>query len=1214
MASEKHKIAVTERQFLWVQNDDTGQIALHVGPTMVAPRFAERVVVDDGQGQFVTPEAQEPQRMIELSDAQYAVLHNPIQTTHDPTLLNGPFKPGRNDPEPLRYGERVMIPGPCSVYLRPGQRVEVRDAYALSSNHYLLVKVYGDVDQSSEFYDITARSAAITDATTDLDASAQALTALEPVTMSRGQLIVIRGLDAHFYIPPTGVDILPDLAIDGYGTVLDAAQAHKVLTRRSLETQTTPDPAPPEAKPAVAAPPPPPIQRRPQRPEPAKKPAPARDRKKHGATRKPSAPTLGPPQGAAQPTLSNALKALIATDLDALISAASDPARAVEVLCERCAREQETLQAQIKAQPTHEVRFELSAASRSLARMIPEAQRKLRRHNERKKRKAKKMKSFDFSDMSLQNAAPLDQLAQQNSIDAPQALLSLPDLAPARELGFVREDPAAMDWMSMEPASSAASFDEMPAEALSDDFDAYAEEEEDEDDDGDGESYTLFKQSRGGGRGRREGQMSDGLRATSSATPAPELQSGKWDEREKKERPKKRRIKGGKKSQRPAAAKSDAFGGVSGGFGIGSAPMPPAPMPLPPMSMPEPEPVALRGPTRAEVATAQLKELGESGVQKMLESAVHRRELERQARLERLIRSAVTLGEKDYCVLINADGQHQIKIGPARIFPGPYDRFMVRGSRARVYNAFELLPNRGLWLRIVREISRQRLASKLPQGTELTQSTYHPGDDLIISGANTFFFPFDEAEILDPNTGQSHHGNDHTEVFINAVVIQQHSGVYVRDLNTGGVRLIKGQQTYLIDPRREVRVHRTLTPLDWNLWIVTTTPALHTTAAVTTPWAIAVNVPTNHATLVISRQGQRIIEGPQVVLLEYDESLRSLSLSSGLPKGSGPAVETCLLKISGQRVRETLRIETRDLIAIDVTLSLIMRFDRAHRDQWFIHSDPIGELCRALGKLIRQAARQHTLFDFLERSSELLKAAVFGDNPSGQPSRVLCDNGASITSIALIDVQIIDGAVSEQLDQLRRSVVVRILSHQQRQAQTASEAYRHQISTQREMLQQQSLQTHAAQLQHIEALQHRQRLDQLRREDVLTQEALRLSTPRLDATEQQTRERALQRSDDVLKRQQNAAILRAQLQRLLHAEEAGHRAALERIDIEHQETLTRAYTAEHDAIPAAFVEALSVLGDRLTLNPAACEIGLPEILETDDLADLLRAWSEPSKY
>src|SRR5438128_2331583 len=139
------KIPVTERQFLWVQDDDKGEVTLHVGPTMVSPTAADRVVIDDGQGGFREDPSARPQMMVEVGDNQYAVLYNPL----------------------VKNDTRSMIPGPCSFWLRPGQRVEVRDAHELASDQYLVVKVYAEVDKTAPFYEVTAKSAAITRATAE---------------------------------------------------------------------------------------------------------------------------------------------------------------------------------------------------------------------------------------------------------------------------------------------------------------------------------------------------------------------------------------------------------------------------------------------------------------------------------------------------------------------------------------------------------------------------------------------------------------------------------------------------------------------------------------------------------------------------------------------------------------------------------------------------------------------------------------------------------------------------------------------------------------------------------------------------------------------------------------------------------------------------------------------------------------------------------------
>ena len=221
MERTSRKIPVTERQFLWVQDDDKGEVTLHVGPTMVSPTAADRVVIDDGDGGLREDVSGKPQKIIELGDNQYAMLFNPLVDTEG--APNGKFRPGRNEPRNLRTGTRSMIPGPCSFYLRPGQRADVRDAHELASNQYLVVKVYGEVDKSAPYYEVTARSAGITRATAGMLVAERDDGDLEGVVLRRGQLIVIRGLDTQFYIPPSGVDVVPDLSIDG---VLDSQSVY----------------------------------------------------------------------------------------------------------------------------------------------------------------------------------------------------------------------------------------------------------------------------------------------------------------------------------------------------------------------------------------------------------------------------------------------------------------------------------------------------------------------------------------------------------------------------------------------------------------------------------------------------------------------------------------------------------------------------------------------------------------------------------------------------------------------------------------------------------------------------------------------------------------------------------------------------------------------------------------------------------------------------
>ena len=70
----------------------------------------------------------------------------------------------------------------------------------------------GPVDPTAPFYDVTAKSAAITRATAEKLTDGPAPSAESGAQpLQRGQLIVIRGIDTQLYIPPSGVDIVPEL-------------------------------------------------------------------------------------------------------------------------------------------------------------------------------------------------------------------------------------------------------------------------------------------------------------------------------------------------------------------------------------------------------------------------------------------------------------------------------------------------------------------------------------------------------------------------------------------------------------------------------------------------------------------------------------------------------------------------------------------------------------------------------------------------------------------------------------------------------------------------------------------------------------------------------------------------------------------------------------------------------------------------------------------
>jgi major vault protein len=925
MERQSRKIPVTERQFLWVQDDDKGEVTLHVGPTMVSPTAADRVVVDDGLGGFREDVSGRPQSMVELGDNQYAVLFNPLLESDGGP--NGRFRPGRNESRPLRNGTRSMIPGPCSFYLRPGQRADVRDAHELASNQYLVVKVYGEVDKAAPYYEVTARSAGITRATAENveDLQATTLAELKPIELKRGQLIVIRGLDTQFYIPPTGVDIVPDTSVDDSGAAISAAAAQKLLAQ------------------------------------------------------------LAPPPPSEAPLLAK-------EELAALEATIPEPAYGDEIA-------------------------EGESAARAPRRQVP----------------------GQYIDQS------------------------------ARTRGRKPQD---------RPAAPAA----MPA----------------------------------------------------AASPAP-------------------------------LATADA-----------TRLTPQAPLPQ--------------------------VNLGD-----VLTSATIRRALEKEVRQARLIRRAVVLGEKEYCVIIDADGKREIKVGPARVFPGPYDTFMTVGSRGRVYDAYELLPQRALWLRVIAPISKAELSAKLPRGVAIDKDEYFPGDELLLTGVSTFFFPFNEIEVLSPESGQAVVGNDHSRVFIEAIGIDQKSGIYVRDLSTGEARLVRGKQSYLVDPRKEVQITRAVPTDDWNLWIAAYEPHKFTDRPMITPWALSIIVPNNMAVLVTSANARKVVEGPCVTLLGYEESLTPLLLSTGTPKSDDSPLRTCFLRTVGNRVSDEITVETADFVKISIRVSYSVTFLPEHKDKWFNHENYIQVMVEHLRSIVRSRGRTMSLSTLWPQVPGAIRDTILGERKEGgRPGRLFPENGTIVTEVEVLSAVIEDREVAGLMQRVQTESVTLAIGDRKAQETLASAKLRAVVDLQTQELAEEAKVREAKLRDLVRRLLHEAALAEARDAELVARERQALA----DAREAAAQKAGIEREDAAktaeLRRVDEDAKVRAEAQRVMNQASIEAQTRMRELEIQLINAQSAATVAERQAVQRQLVEAMTALGDKLMMAEVAQNMNLVSLFKGKDVGSILR--------
>ena len=385
-------------------------------------------------------------------------------------------------------------------------------------------------------------------------------------------------------------------------------------------------------------------------------------------------------------------------------------------------------------------------------------------------------------------------------------------------------------------------------------------------------------------------------------------------------------------------------------------------------------------------------------------------------------RKAVVLGPKNFCILFDADGNPRIVKGPARVFPGPHDTFLQRGSRRRVYDAYELGENQALWLRIISPISRAALSERLPPGYPLEHEHYEAGHELLVRGRPSVYFPFIEAEVLHPESGEPHVGNDHDSVIINAIGVDPESGIYVRDRATGKVRLVRGEVSYLVDPRKEEHVSRRVSAKAWNLWIGATQAHRKTTVEIETPWALSIHVPTNHAAMVASRHGRRVVVGPASELLGYDEQLATLSLSKGPHKTGRETVATSFLRIRGSRVRDRFEVESADLTRFWVELGVGGHFE-GEPETWFSVEDPVKHVTATIRSRIRAAARELPAIELFTKVPELVSGI--------QDQLRFEDCGIVIDEVEVQGVSLVDGKLAAAFAEAHKGEVQRVLQDRQ---------------------------------------------------------------------------------------------------------------------------------------------------------------------------------------
>jgi len=415
------------------------------------------------------------------------------------------------------------------------------------------------------------------------------------------------------------------------------------------------------------------------------------------------------------------------------------------------------------------------------------------------------------------------------------------------------------------------------------------------------------------------------------------------------------------------------------------------------------------------------------------------------------VQDAVTLERLEYCVLLDEDGNKRYIQGPAVVFPEPTESFVETDGR-RKFRAIELNENSGLYVKVIAPYA-------------VGDTTHHVGDELFITGRDQMiYFPRPEHAIIRYGDRQIHY----------AVAIPAGEGRYVLHRHTGQIRLVRGPKMFLPDPREEVIVRRVLEPRQVGLWFpgnhealevnrrlkasvledgdlpratpraedrpgkrraraasdgiersTSFTPPRTITLDTKYDGAVTISVWTGYAVQVVSRTGEReVVVGPKARLLEYDETLESITLSTGTPKTDASPFRTVYLRALHNKVSDRVDVETKDLVGVSLHLSYRVNFE-GEPARWFHVENYVKFLTDHLRSLLRNAVKKVGVQAFHAGAIELVRDTVLGrpDDAGTRPGRVFSENGMRIYDVEVLGVEIGDDHIAELLVGAQHAVV-----------------------------------------------------------------------------------------------------------------------------------------------------------------------------------------------
>jgi major vault protein len=443
------------------------------------------------------------------------------------------------------------------------------------------------------------------------------------------------------------------------------------------------------------------------------------------------------------------------------------------------------------------------------------------------------------------------------------------------------------------------------------------------------------------------------------------------------------------------------------------------------------------------------------------------------------VRAAVTLERLELAILIGEDGNKRYERGPQVVFPEPTETFFVdQDTHSTKFRAIELNHLQGLHIKV-------NAPYEDDDGTK-----HEEGDEIFLRGDECpIYYPREEHSILSYDDKKKHYAvavpagegrylmsrrtgdvrtekgpamllpNPIEEVFVRRVLTDNQVDLWYPGNNEA---LLFNQQLRaqaeaqsvdagFSDDARMVteRAYRGMTKavrssaLAADASYADMPGQMKRGTKFTKPRELTLDTkydgvpgiqPYNgYAVMVVSKSGKRrVVKGRDNILLDYDEELEVLNLSTGTPKREDHTIRTVYLRVANNRVSDQIEVQTADHVKVSVKLAMTVNFT-GDANKWFAVENYVKLLTDRVRSMLKSAVRQIGVEKFYADGIAIVRDIVLGvKKKSGEdqkakegrrPGLLFEDNGMRVDDVDVVHLIIEDPDIAHMLESAQYDAV-----------------------------------------------------------------------------------------------------------------------------------------------------------------------------------------------